>query len=80
MNSLEIFEYFLKLAEDNGIKVMPDIHSANTDASGHNTNLWYTDRVSEDDYYSALEWMADRYRMTSTSPPCPGKNAFVKKA
>ena len=66
MNSLEIFEYFLKLAEDNGIKVMPDIHSANTDASGHNINLWYTDRVSEDDYYSALEWMADRYRNNDT--------------
>ncbi|MBQ3841106.1 MAG: cellulase family glycosylhydrolase [Ruminiclostridium sp.] len=66
MNSLEIFEYFLKLAEDNGIKVMPDIHSANTDASGHNINLWYTDRVSEDDYYSALEWMAYRYRNNDT--------------
>ena len=66
MNSLEIFEYFLKLAEDNGIKVMPDIHSANTDASGHNINLWYTDRVSEDDYYSALEWMADRYKNNDT--------------
>ena len=33
MNSLEIFEYFLKLAEANGIKVMPDIHSAETTAS-----------------------------------------------
>ena len=66
MNSLEIFEYFLKLAEDNGIKVMPDIHSANTDASGHNINLWYTDRVSEEDYYSALEWMADRYKNNDT--------------
>jgi len=66
MNSLEIFEYFLKLAEDNGIKVMPDIHSANTDASGHNINLWYTDRVSEADYYSALEWIADRYKNNDT--------------
>ena len=28
LNSLEIFDYFLKLAEENGIKVMPDIHSA----------------------------------------------------
>ncbi len=66
MNSMEIFEYFLKLAEDNGIKVMPDIHSANTDASGHNINLWYTDRVSEEDYYRALEWMADRYKNNDT--------------
>ncbi len=88
MNSLEIFEYFLKLAEDNGIKVMPDIHSANTDASGHNINLWYTDRVSENDYYSALEWMADRYKNNDTiiafdlknephGKPFEGNNAAV---
>ncbi len=66
MNSLEIFEYFLKLAEDNGVKVMIDIHSANTDASGHNANLWYTDRVGEKEYYAALEWMADRYKKNDT--------------
>ena len=66
MNSLEIFDYFLKLAEENGMKVMPDIHSANTDASGHNANLWYTDRVSAKEYYAALEWMADRYKDNDT--------------
>ena len=66
MNSLEIFEYFLKLAEENGIKVMPDIHSAETNASGHNVNLWYTSKVSVEDFYSALEWMADRYKNNDT--------------
>ncbi len=66
MNSLEIFDYFLKLAEENGMKVMPDIHSAQTDASGHVVNLWYTDKVSVQDYYAALEWMADRYKDNDT--------------
>lgn len=66
MNSLQIFEYFLKLAEENGMKVMPDIHSAETDAQGHNTNLWYTDKVSEEEYYRALEWLADRYKDNDT--------------
>ena len=66
LNSLQIFEYFLKLAEENGMKVMPDIHSAETDASGHNVNLWYTDRVSVNDYYHALEWLADRYKNNDT--------------
>ena len=66
MNSLQIFDYFLTLAEKNGLKVMIDIHSANTDAAGHNANLWYTDRVSADDYYAALEWMADRYKDNDT--------------
>ncbi len=66
MNSLQIFDYFLKLAEENGIKVMPDIHSAETDAQGHNVNLWYTDKVSAEDYFHALEWLADRYKDNDT--------------
>lgn len=66
MNSLEIFDYFLTLAEKNGIKVMLDIHSAETDASGHNVNLWYTNEVSLQDYYYALEWMAERYKDNDT--------------
>jgi len=66
MNSLEIFDYFLSLAEASGIKVMPDIHSAETNASGHNVNLWYTSKVTINDYYRALEWMADRYKNNDT--------------
>ena len=66
MNSLEIFDYFLALAEANGIKVMPDIHSAETNASGHNVNLWYTQKVTEEDWLKALEWMAKRYKDNDT--------------
>ncbi|MDE6014147.1 MAG: cellulase family glycosylhydrolase [Acetatifactor sp.] len=88
MNSLEIFDYFLVLAETNGIKVIPDIHSAETDASGHNVNLWYTDKVSVEDYYAALEWMAERYKDNDTiiaydlknephGKPNEGKNAAI---
>ena len=40
--------------------------SAETNASGHNVNLWYTSKVSVEDYYSALEWMADRYKDNDT--------------
>ena len=66
MNSLEIFDYFLTIAEANGIKVMIDIHSAETDPSGHMTNLWYTDKVSEKDYLAALKWAALRYKDNDT--------------
>ncbi len=62
MNSLEIFDYVLTLCEKNGMKVMIDIHSANTDASGHNHPVWYTDKISEDDYVDALAWIAERYK------------------
>lgn len=66
LNSLQIFDYFLKLAEENGMKVMPDIHSAETNAAGHNVNLWCTDKISVEKYYEALEWMAERYRGNDT--------------
>lgn len=66
LNSLEIFDYVLTLCEQNGIKVMIDIHSANTDASGHNHPVWYTDRISEDQYVEALKWIADRYKNFDT--------------
>ena len=66
MNSLEIFDYFLTLAEANGIKVMIDIHCAETNASGHMVNLWYSGSVSTEDYYAALEWMAARYKNNDT--------------
>ncbi len=66
MNSLQIFDYFLKLAEENGMKVMPDIHCAETNAMGHNVNLWFTDKISVDDYYHALEWLAERYKDNDT--------------
>lgn len=66
MNSLQIWDYFLKLSEASGIKVMIDIHSAETNASGHNVNLWYTNKITVNDYYAALEWMADRYKNDDT--------------
>ena len=66
LNSLEIFDYVLTLCEENGIKVMIDIHSANTDASGHNHPVWYTDRITEDQYIEALTWIADRYKNFDT--------------
>ncbi len=88
MNSLEIFDYFLALAEENGIKVMLDIHSAETDASGHNVNLWYTSKVSADAYLKALAWAAERYKNNDTviafdlknephGKPNEGKNAAI---
>lgn len=66
MNSLEIWDYFLKLAEANGIKVMIDIHSAETNASGHTVNLWCTSKITAELYYEALEWMAERYKKDDT--------------
>ena len=66
MNSLEILDYALARCETYGIKVMFDIHSAETDASGHNAPLWYTDKISTEDYLTALDWLSARYKDNDT--------------
>ena len=62
MNSLEIFDYVISLCEQNGMKIMIDIHSAKTDAAGHNHPVWYKDNITEADYIESLRWLAARYK------------------
>ena len=66
MNSLEIFDYVLTLCEQNGMKVIIDIHTAKTDASGHNHPVWYRDDITVDDFIESLSWIADRYKNNDT--------------
>ncbi len=66
MNSLEIFDHVIDRCRADGIKIMIDIHSANTDAGGHNANVWYTSKISEQDYLNALGWIAKRYKNDDT--------------
>ena len=66
MNSLEIFDYVLSLCEQNGMKVIIDIHSAKTDASGHNHPVWYNGDITVDDFVEALSWCAERYKNNDT--------------
>ncbi|MCH4154167.1 MAG: cellulase family glycosylhydrolase [Mageeibacillus sp.] len=66
MNSLEIFDYVLSLCEQYGMKVMIDIHTVKTDASGHNYPLWYRDDITAEDYIESLRWLAERYADNDT--------------
>ncbi len=66
MDSLQIFEYVIGQCRANGLKLIIDIHSAETNASGHTVNLWYTDKISTNDYLASLSWMADRYKNDDT--------------
>lgn len=66
MNSLEIFDYVVDVCRADGIKIMIDIHSAETDASGHMQPMWYTGKISEKDYLNALGWIAKRYKNDDT--------------
>ncbi|MCR4730387.1 MAG: glycoside hydrolase family 5 protein, partial [Saccharofermentans sp.] len=66
MNSLEIFDYVLSLCEKNGMKVIIDIHTVKTDASGHNHPVWYREDMTVDDFVGSLSWVAGRYKNNDT--------------
>ncbi len=66
MNSLEIFDYVIGQCRANGLKIMIDIHSAETDSMGHMKNMWYEGNIGEQDYLDALSWMAERYKNDDT--------------
>lgn len=66
MNSLEIFDYVINKCDQLGMKIMLDIHSAETNAAGHYAPLWYTENVNEAMYLESLSWLADRYKFDDT--------------
>ena len=66
MNSLEIFDYVLSLCEKNGMKVIIDIHTVKTDASGHNHPVWYREDMTVVHFVDSLSWIAERYKNNDT--------------
>ncbi len=66
LNSLQIFDKALDICESNDLKVMIDIHSAETDLNGHTYPLWYTPKIDEHQYKQALSWLSSRYKTSDT--------------
>ena len=66
MYSFDIWNQVVKWCRENGIKIMMDIHSATTNAAGHNYALWYDSNFSEKDWLDALSWFADYYKDDDT--------------
>lgn len=66
MNSLEIFDYVIGQCRANGLKIMIDIHCAETDTMGHMKALWTGGDITEKDYLDTLAWMAKRYKNDDT--------------
>ena len=64
--SFDIWNQAVKWCRENGIKIMIDIHSAETASAGHQIHLWYTDKYSTEDWCKALEWFADYYKDDDT--------------
>lgn len=64
--SFDIWNQAVEWCRENGIKIMMDIHSAETASAGHQAPLWYTDKYSTDDWLEALNWFADYYKDDDT--------------
>ena len=65
MTSLEIFDLVISTCKANGIKVMLDIHSAETNPRTYDKS-WYTEKVSADQFIESLKYLADRYKNDDT--------------
>ncbi len=66
MYSFDIWNQVVEWCREEGIKIMMDIHSATTNAAGHNYPLWYDDNFSTDDWLEALEWFSEYYKDDDT--------------
>ncbi len=66
MYSFDIWNQAVEWCRELGIKIMIDIHSAETASAGHQVSLWYTDKFTTEDWCTALEWFADYYKDDDT--------------
>jgi len=66
MNSFELFTFMLENFKEVGIKVILDVHSAQTDNMGHNHPLWYKGEITEEVFKSAWVWVAEHYKNDDT--------------
>ncbi len=73
-NNLQIFDYWLQLCEQFGIKVMLDVHSAEADNSGHIHPVWWKGSITTELFYQAWEWVTDRYKNNDTIVAMDVKN------
>ncbi|MGY1526033.1 cellulase family glycosylhydrolase [Streptomyces sp. MN3] len=66
MSTLDIFDHWLDLCEEYGIKVMLDVHSAEADNSGHVYPVWWKGSITPEKFYQAWEWVTARYKNDDT--------------
>lgn len=62
-NSLEVFDKSIVLCKQKGIKVMLDMHRV---VNSNQTNVWYTDQYSVQDYEECWKWLVNRYKNDDT--------------
>jgi len=66
MYSFDIWNLAVQWCKELGIKIMIDVHSASTNAAGHQWALWYDDKFSTEDWIEGLTWMTEYYKNDDT--------------
>lgn len=66
LNSFELFNFMLENFKRVGIKVIIDVHSAETDNMGHIYPLWFKGAITEEVFKSAWVWVANHYKNDDT--------------
>lgn len=66
LNSYELFHYMLENFKRLGIKVIIDVHSAETDNQGHTHPLWYKGDITEKIFKEAWVWTAQEFKYNDT--------------
>ncbi|MFI7544019.1 cellulase family glycosylhydrolase [Actinoplanes sp. NPDC049599] len=64
--TLQVFDAFLALCRQYGMKVLLDVHSAEADNSGHNHPVWWKGTITTENFYQAWEWVTARYKTDDT--------------
>ncbi|MGW4948375.1 cellulase family glycosylhydrolase [Actinoplanes sp. NPDC004185] len=64
--TLQVFDAFLALCRQYGMKVLLDVHSAEADNSGHNHPVWWKGTITTENFYQAWEWVTARYKSDDT--------------
>ncbi|MFC6088016.1 cellulase family glycosylhydrolase [Saccharothrix lopnurensis] len=74
LNSLQVWDHWLRLCERHGLKVLLDVHSAEADNSGHVHPVWYKGAITTELFHQAWEWVTARYRDNDTIVAMDVKN------
>ena len=66
MYSFDIWNQAVEWCRELGIKILMDVHCAETASAGHQVSLWYTDSYSTEDWIEGLAWFAEYYKDDDT--------------
>lgn len=66
LNSYQLFNFMLSTFKRVGIKIILDVHSAETDNQGHTAPLWTKGAITEEIFKAAWVWVAGKYKDDDT--------------